>query len=97
MWGLFGSPDTTYNEANGKVGPEGGIGGTSGAGAERTEAMEVRFEAGIGSILFRCLIPRTREALSLGMWWDTAKPLASAGDRWSTVTYSGSSGASLED
>ena len=96
MCGLLGKPDTTYNDASGRVGPDGGTGGASGAGAERTEAMDARFEAGIGSMLLRCLIPRTREALSLGMWWETAAPLTSAGDEWSMVTYSGSSWTSFE-
>ena len=32
--------------------------------AERAEASEVRLEAGMGSISLRCLMPRTREALS---------------------------------
>lgn len=62
VWGDFGRPDTIYNEVNGSVGVKPGLGG--GSRTERVETIEVRVEAGIGSILLRCWIPRMREALS---------------------------------
>lgn len=53
-----------YKEVRGNAGPA--TGGTEVCGncAERVETMEVRVEAGMGSILRRCLIPKIREALS---------------------------------
>ena len=36
-----------------------------GSRAERVETIELRVEAGMGSMLLLCLIPRIREALSV--------------------------------
>jgi hypothetical protein len=47
----------------GRVAVNGGMGGRS--RAERVETIEVRVEAGMGSMLLRCLIPRILEALSV--------------------------------
>lgn len=66
MWGDFGNPETTYSDVKGSVGVKLAIGGAS--RAERVDTIEVRVEAGMGSILLRWFIPRIREALSaLGM------------------------------
>ena len=63
--GLFGSPETTYRLASGIVGPAGDGGGAlTDGGALRADASELRFEPGMGSMLWRCRIPSTREALS---------------------------------
>lgn len=48
MWGDLGSPDTTYKEVSGEVGVKEGVGGAG--RAEWLETMEVRAEAGMGSI-----------------------------------------------
>lgn len=53
----------------------------TGAGtlAERVETIELRAEAGMGSILLRCFMPRTREALSV-RWWERGRGVVIAGE-----------------
>ena len=54
-------------------------GGGVGAGAERADASELRFEPGMGSMLWRWRMPSTRAALSRGEWTTAEERLCSTG------------------
>ena len=48
-------------------------------GAERADASELRFEPGMGSMLWRWRMPSTRAALSRGEWTTAEERLCSTG------------------